>query len=90
MFSIFSNKLSIIVSKDGRKDDLRRSALLNNAGAVMYSQHKDEWNALVLYFDENYRVVDADEIHITPDSFSPSNWKIVSVVGEQLISRSRK
>ena len=89
MFSIFDYSISVILSAGRINDSLRREALLNNAGAVMYSRHKDEWNALILSIDDDFELVDAYEKNVTPESFSSSNWKICRVIGEQLIARSR-
>ena len=88
MFSIFDYSISVILSANRINDSLRRETLLNNAGAVMYSKHEESWNALILSIDDDYEIVDAYEESITPSSFSPSNWKICRVIGEQLIARS--
>ena len=90
MFSVFDYSISVILaSPNAVRDELRKEALLNNAGAVMYSRHKEEWNALVLVIDDSYELEDAFETVITPSSFSPSNWKICSIIGEQLIQRGK-
>ncbi len=88
MFSIFDYSLSILIAAPkGVMDDIRREEILNNAGAVMYSRHSSSWNALILSFDGDGILQDAEERKITPSSFSPSNWKICRIVGEQLIAR---
>ena len=90
MFSVFDYSISVILaSPNAVRDELRKEALLNNAGAVMYSRHKEEWNALVLVINGSYELEDVFETVITPSSFSPSNWKICSIIGEQLIQRGR-
>ena len=90
MFSVFDYSISVILaSPNAVRDELRKEALLNNAGAVMYSRHKEEWNALVLVINDSYELEDVFETVITPSSFSPSNWKICSIIGEQLIQRGR-
>ena len=89
MFSIFDYSISVIISSSIVNDNLRKEGLLNNAGAVMYSRHKEEWDALILSINDDFEIVDAYEKHITPDSFSASNWKICRVVGQQLIDRGR-
>ena len=91
MFSIFDYSLSILIaSKKVVMDDLRMEELLNNAGAVMYSRHANSWNSLILSFDDDYTLLSAEEKKITPSSFSPSNWKICRIVGEQLIARGKE
>lgn len=89
MFSIYDCSLSVLIAAAKVNDDLRKEELLNNAGAVMYSKHKKEWNALVLSIDSDFHISDAYEKVITPSSFSPSNWKICTIIGEQLIARGR-
>ncbi len=89
MFSIFDYSISVILSAGRINDSLRRDTLLNNAGAVMYSRHKTSWNALVLSINDDFEIVDVYEKSVTPDSFSPANWKICRVIGEQLIARSK-
>ena len=90
MFSVFDYSISVILaSPNAVRDELRKEALLNNAGAVMYSRRKEEWNALVLVINDSYELEDVFETVITPSSFSPSNWKICSIIGEQLIQRGR-
>ena len=78
-----------IASPNAVRDELRKEELLNNAGAVMYSKHREEWNALVLVINSSYELEDAFETVITPSSFSPSNWKICTIIGEQLIQRGK-
>ena len=89
MFSIYDCSLSVLIAAAKVNDDLRKEELLNNAGAVMYSKHKKEWNALVLSIDSDFHISDAYEKVITPSSFSPSNWKICTIIGEQLIARGK-
>ena len=90
MFSIFDYSLSILIAAPKVvMDDIRREEILNNAGAVMYSRHASSWNALVLSFGDDFTLLSAEERKITPSSFSPSNWKICRIVGEQLIARGK-
>ena len=90
MFSVFDYSISVILaSPNAVRDELRKEELLNNAGAVMYSKHREEWNALVLVINSSYELEDAFETVITPSSFSPSNWKICTIIGEQLIQRGK-
>ena len=89
MFSIYDYSLSILIATQKVMDEIRVEELLNNAGAVMYSRQKGSWNALILSFDDEYRLLSAEERKITPSSFTPSNWKICRIVGEQLMARSR-
>ena len=89
MFSVYDYSLSILIATQKVMDEIRVEELLNNAGAVMYSRQKSAWNALILSFDDDYRLLSAEERKITPSSFTPSNWKICRIVGEQLMARSR-
>ncbi len=89
MFSIFEYDLSVLLSKGKVHDELRDMELMNNAGAVMYSKGKNVWNALVLYINKDYVVETAEMKSISRNYFSASNWKIVSVIGEELIARGR-
>ena len=90
MFSIFDRHLSVIIASPKMVwDSIRKEELLNNAGAVMYSKHAESWHALVLILDEGYELQHAEEIAISPSSFSPSNWKICTNIGELLIQRGR-
>ena len=89
MFSIYDYSISVVLASGVVNDELRKEGLLNNAGAVMYSKHKETWNALVLFLDDDFALIDAFEKKITPESFSPSNWKICRVIGQQLIERGK-
>ena len=89
MFSIYDCSISVLIAANKVNDELRKEELLNNAGAVMYSRHKDRWHALILSIDEDFHILDAYERTISPDSFSASNWKICRIIGEQLIARGR-
>ena len=89
VFTVFDYSLTVLLASSSVRDDLRRNELLDNAGAVMYSKDRKDWNALILYIDENYTVVDAEEIHITPESFTPYDWKRVQIIGQQLINRGK-
>ena len=89
MFSIYDYSISVVISASPINDSLKKDGLLNNAGAVMYSKHKEEWDALILVIDDDFSISDVLEKKITPDSFTPSNWKICRVVGQQLIERGK-
>ncbi|HIV99549.1 MAG TPA: hypothetical protein IAB12_07225 [Candidatus Ornithospirochaeta avicola] len=89
MFSIFEYDLSVLLAKGRVHDELRTSELINNAGAVMYSKGKTKWNALILSLNKDFEVESAKIESFSKDDFSPSNWKIVSIIGEELIRRSR-
>ena len=90
MFSVYDYSLSILIATQKVMDEIRVEELLNNAGAVMYSRQKSAWNALILSFDDDSRLLSAEERKITPSSFSPSDWKICRIVGEQLIARGKE
>lgn len=90
MFSIFEYDMSILLAKSKVHDALRETELMNNAGAVMYSKGKTEWNALVVYINRDYRVESAELRRICKEDFSPSNWKIVTIIGDELINRGQR
>lgn len=90
MFSIFEYDLSVLLVKNRVFDSLRETELMNNAGAVMYSKGKKEWNALIVNFSKEFKVEFATMKKITKEDFSPSDWKIVTVIGEELIARGQK
>ena len=87
MFNIPDYNLSIILARDSVRDELRLSELLNNAGGVMYSRDAENWNAVIVYIDSSHVVEKALERTITKDSFSTSDWKRVTYIGEQLKKR---
>lgn len=87
MFSVFEYDMSLLLSKGMIYDDLRLQELMNNAGAVMYSKGKSRWNALLLYINSDYVVESAKMLKITRSSFSSSDWKIVTNIGDALIAR---
>ena len=87
MFNIPDYSLSIILAHDSVRDDLRLSELLNNAGGVMYSRDSECWNAVIVYIDPEYTVEKAIEKMISRSTFSPSDWKRVTYIGEQMKKR---
>lgn len=87
MFNIPDYSLSIILAHDSVRDDLRLSELLNNAGGVMYSRDSECWNAVIVYIDPEYTVEKAIEKTISRSTFSPSDWKRVTYIGEQMKKR---
>lgn len=87
IFNCPEYSLSIILSHDALRDDLRRSELINNAGGVMYARGKDSWTAVIIYIDSEYMLDDAMEKSITKESFSYSDWKRVVYIGEQMRKR---
>ena len=89
VFSIFDYSLTVLLTRNPIRDDLRLSELLNNAGAVMYSRGKEEWNALILFINDEYEVETALEKHISKNTFSAFDWKRVTNIGEQLLARGR-
>lgn len=90
LFSIYDYSISVLLAETPVRDELRLSELLNNAGAVMYSKDADEWTALILYINENFKIEDAMETTFTRDSFSHSDWKRIVNIGEILKSRSAR
>lgn len=87
MFNIPDYSLSIILAHDSVRDDLRLSELLNNAGGVMYSRDSECWNAVIVYIDPEHTVEKAIEKTISRSTFSPSDWKRVTYIGEQMKKR---
>lgn len=87
LFNIYDYSLSIILSKDNNKDELRMAELLNNAGGVMYSRKMDSWTAIIIYINSSYILESAIEKTITKESFTPSDWKRVTYIGEQMRKR---
>ncbi len=87
MFNIPDYSLSIILARDSVRDELRLSELLNNAGGVMYSRDSESWNAIIVYIDPEHVVEKALEKTISKDTFSSSDWKRVTYIGEQMKKR---
>ena len=87
LFNVPDYSFSLLLAHDSKKDDLRMSELLNNVGGVMYAREKDEWTAVIIYIDSNYTLETAIEKTLTKDSFSPSDWKRVTYIGEQMRKR---
>ncbi len=87
LFNVAEYSFSILLSRDHIRDDLRLSELMNNAGGVMYAHSADEWRAVILYINSSFVLEDAMEKKLTKDSFSPSDWKRVTYIGEQMKKR---
>lgn len=84
MLVIPSCHLSLIVSAFDRLDSLRKMEVRNNAGTQMYARGLSDWSFVLLYYDSNELLRSLYCEELTPDSFSHSDWKIVSVLGEEL------
>ena len=87
LFNIVDYSLSILLAHDSIRDDLRLSELLNNAGGVMYSRDMDTWKAVIVYINSSYTVEEAMEKTISRETFSASDWKRVTYIGEQMRKR---
>ena len=87
LFNIVDFSLSILLAHDSIRDDLRLSELLNNAGGVMYSRDMDTWKAVIVYINSSYTVEEAMEKTISRETFSASDWKRVTYIGEQMRKR---
>ena len=87
LFNIVDYSLSILLAHDSIRDDLRLSELLNNAGGVMYSRDMDTWKAVIVYINSSYTVEEAMEKTISRETFSSSDWKRVTYIGEQMRKR---
>ncbi len=87
LFNVPDYSFSILLSHDSKHDDLRMAELLNNVGGVMYSRGKEEWTAVIVYIDSRYNLESAIEKTLTKESFSPSDWKRVTYIGEQMRKR---
>ncbi len=87
LFNVPDFSFSILLSHDSKRDDLRMAELLNNVGGVMYSRGKEEWTAVILYINSSYNLETAMEKTLTKESFSPSDWKRVTYIGEQMKKR---
>lgn len=57
---------------------------LANVGAVMVSYGCEKWNAIFIYFDENARMVRAENRPVSRSCFGDWEWKTVVSVGERL------
>ncbi len=84
MLVIPSCHLSLIVSAFDRLDSLRKMEVRNNAGTQMYARGLSDWSFVLLYYDSSELLRSLYCEELTPDSFSHSDWKIVSVLGEEL------
>lgn len=84
MLVIPSCHLSLIVSAFDRLDSLRKMEVRNNAGTQMYARGLSDWSFVLLYYDSSEMLRSLYCEELTPDSFSHSDWKIVSVLGEEL------
>lgn len=84
MLVIPSCHLSLIVSAFDRLDSLRKMEVRNNAGTQMYARGMSDWSFVLLYYDSSELLRSLYCEELTPDSFSHSDWKIVSVLGEEL------
>ena len=87
LFNIVDYSLSILLAHDSIRDDLRLSELLNNAGGVMYSRDMDTWKAVIVYINSSYTVEEAMEKTISRETFSASDCKRVTYIGEQMRKR---
>ena len=87
LFNIVDYSLSILLAHDSIRDDLRLSELLNNAGGVMYYRDMDTWKAVIVYINSSYTVEEAMEKTISRETFSASDWKRVTYIGEQMRKR---
>lgn len=83
IFSIKPYKLSVIVTSGKNIDSLRNSELMNNAGAVMYSQGEKNWNVAILMFDTNGELDELHEIEINEKSFTDYDWRVVKTMAQQ-------
>lgn len=88
LFNIAQYSMSVIISHNLVKDVLRKSELYNNAGGVMYAYGSDKWTAILLYIDDSFSLSDAYEKTLTKESFSPSDWKRVTYIGEQIKNKA--
>ena len=84
MLVIPSCHLSLIISAFDRLDSLRKMEVRNNAGTQMYARGLSDWSFVLLYYDSSEMLRSLYFEELTPDSFSHSDWKIVSVLGEEL------
>ena len=89
MFNIIDYKLSIIIAVPKKSDSLRRSELLNNAGAAMLVQKVEDWNVLLFSFDNDGSISELQEQKITKDSFLDYDWKIVRVIAQKMEDKKR-
>lgn len=87
LFNVPDYSFSILLSHDSKHDDLRMAELLNNVGGVMYSRGKEKWTAVIVYINSRYNLESAMEKTLTKESFSPSDWKRVTYIGEQMRKR---
>lgn len=84
MMVLHSFSLSLVITGSSRFDALRRMEIRNNAGAQMYARSRSEWTFILLSYDSEDRLRFAWSEKVTADSFSPTDWKIVRIHGEEL------
>ncbi|MGD6730615.1 MAG: hypothetical protein ACPKMZ_06040, partial [Pleomorphochaeta sp.] len=83
MFTIPGYDLTLVLATN-HNDKLKLWERRNNLGAVMFSQNKENWNALVLKYNADNNLIDVEEVEITKDSFDPVDWKFVVSTGNRL------
>ena len=84
MMVLHSFSLSLVITGSSRFDALRRMEIRNNAGAQMYARSRSEWTFILLSYDSEDRLRFAWSEKVSQDSFSPTDWKIVRIHGEEL------
>jgi len=89
MFTLGQFGLTVILSA-GRDDQMSRFDRRANIGAIMYAEGKDSWGCLTLDYDKNGKLRRANEEIINRKSYSASDWKYVTNIGERLLARRKK
>ncbi len=84
MMVLHSFSLSLVITGSSRFDALRRMEIRNNAGAQMYARSRSEWTFILLSYNSEDRLRFAWSEKVCQDSFSPTDWKIVRIHGEEL------
>ena len=83
MFTIPGYNLTIVLATD-HSDKLKLWERKTTLGAVMYSQSKETWNALILKFAKNDNLSNVEQVELNKNSFEAVDWKFVVSTGNRL------
>ncbi len=76
MFTIPGYDLTLVIAQNNN-DKLKIWERKTNLGAVMYSQGKERWNALILHYDINDNLISLNQVEVKKEDYDAVDWKFV-------------
>lgn len=90
MVNLVDENLTLIISIDDNGNKDNHTQRINNIGAIMDLNEKDNWRMFHIIYNEDKKIIGTKTFNINRSSFSQEEWRIIQSMSLALKSRYRK